>query len=63
VAKVLEPVVNAAVLAPKHYVGVIMELCQSRRGVLLGMEYLGEDRVEIRYTMPLGEIVLTFLTN
>ena len=60
VAKVLEPVVNAAVLAPKHYVGVIMELCQSRRGVLLGMEYLGEDRVEIRYTMPLGEIVFDF---
>jgi GTP-binding protein LepA len=46
--------VNAAVLAPKDYVGVIMELCQSRRGVLQGMEYLGEDRVEIRYTIPLG---------
>jgi GTP-binding protein LepA len=60
VAKVLEPVVNAAVLAPKHYVGVIMELCQSRRGVLLGMEYLGEDRVEIRYSIPLGEIVFDF---
>ena len=37
-----------------------MELCQSRRGTLLGMEYLGEDRVEIRYTMPLGEIVFDF---
>jgi GTP-binding protein LepA len=37
-----------------------MELCQSRRGILLGMEYLGEDRVEIRYTMPLGEIVFDF---
>jgi GTP-binding protein LepA len=60
VAKVLEPVVNAAVLAPKDYVGVIMELCQSRRGVLQGMEYLGEDRVEIRYTIPLGEIVFDF---
>ena len=57
---VLEPVVNAAVLAPKDYVGVIMELCQSRRGVLQGMEYLGEDRVEIRYTIPLGEIVFDF---
>ena len=60
VAKVLEPVVNAAVLAPKDYVGVIMELCQSRRGVLQGMEYLGEDRVEIRYAIPLGEIVFDF---
>ena len=60
IAKVEEPVVKAAVLAPKDYVGVIMELCQGRRGTLLGMEYLGEDRVEIRYTMPLGEIVFAF---
>jgi len=63
IAKVLEPVVNAAVLAPKDYVGVIMELCQSRRGTLQGMEYLGEDRVEIRYTMPLGEIVFDFFDH
>jgi GTP-binding protein LepA len=60
IAKVEEPVVKAGILAPKDYVGVIMELCQGRRGVLLGMEYLGEDRVEIRYTMPLGEIVFDF---
>ena len=60
IAKVEEPVVKAAILAPKEYVGVIMELCQGRRGTLLGMEYLGEDRVEIRYTMPLGEIVFDF---
>ena len=60
IAKVEEPMVKAAILAPKDYVGVIMELCQSRRGSLLGMEYLGEDRVEIRYTMPLGEIVFDF---
>ena len=55
--------VKAAILAPKDYVGVIMELCQSRRGTLLGMEYLGEDRVEIRYTMPLGEIVFDFFDS
>jgi GTP-binding protein LepA len=60
ISKVMEPVVNAAVLAPKDYVGVIMELCQSKRGILQGMEYLGENRVEIRYTMPLGEIVFDF---
>jgi GTP-binding protein LepA len=60
IEKVEEPIVKAAILAPKDYVGVIMELCQSRRGSLLGMEYLGEDRVEIRYTMPLGEIVFDF---
>lgn len=60
IAYVEEPVVAAAVLAPKEYVGVIMELCQSRRGVLVGMDYLSEDRVEIRYTIPLGEIVFDF---
>ena len=60
VARVWEPVVNAAVLAPKECVGVIMELCQDKRGVLQGMEYLGENRVEIKYTMPLGEIVFDF---
>ncbi|MFC6355805.1 translation elongation factor 4 [Luethyella okanaganae] len=63
IAGVREPVVKAAILAPKDYVGVIMELCQGRRGTLLGMEYLGEDRVEIRYTMPLGEIVFDFFDN
>src|SRR5678815_1417367 len=61
--EVEEPIVKAAILAPKDYVGVIMELCQSRRGTLLGMEYLGEDRVEIRYTMPLGEIVFDFFDH
>jgi GTP-binding protein LepA len=57
---VREPMVKAAILAPKDYVGTIMELCQQRRGTLLGMDYLGEDRVEIRYSMPLGEIVFDF---
>ncbi|HEY0247483.1 MAG TPA: translation elongation factor 4 [Gryllotalpicola sp.] len=57
---VREPMVRAAILAPKDYVGTIMELCQSRRGTLIGMDYLSEDRVEIKYTMPLGEIVFDF---
>ncbi|MBX3100062.1 MAG: translation elongation factor 4 [Salinibacterium sp.] len=60
IAHVSEPMVRAAILAPKDYVGTIMELCQSRRGTLLGMDYLGEDRVEIKYTIPLGEIVFDF---
>ncbi|WP_157156375.1 translation elongation factor 4 [Diaminobutyricimonas sp. LJ205] len=57
---VTEPMVRSAILAPKDYVGTIMELCQSRRGTLLGMDYLGEDRVEIKYRIPLGEIVFDF---
>ena len=60
VGSVQEPVVNAAILAPKDYVGVIMELCQSRRGTMQGMEFLGSDRVEIRYVIPLAEIVFDF---
>jgi GTP-binding protein LepA len=60
VASVSEPVVKVGILLPKDYVGTVMELCQSRRGSLLGMDYLSEDRVELRYNMPLGEIVFDF---
>jgi GTP-binding protein LepA len=60
IAHVYEPVVRATVLAPGEYIGAVMELCQARRGVLLGMEYLSADRVEIRYTMPLAEIIFDF---
>ena len=63
IKKVLEPMVRATILSPKDYVGVIMELCQTRRGTLIGMDYLGEDRVEIKYTIPLGEIVFDFFDN
>ncbi|WP_381798638.1 translation elongation factor 4 [Streptomyces niveus] len=55
-----EPVVRATILAPSEFIGSIMELCQTRRGTLLGMDYLSADRVEIRYTLPLAEIVFDF---
>jgi GTP-binding protein LepA len=58
--KVHEPVVRATLIAPSEFVGAIMELCQSRRGGLQGMDYLSEDRVELRYTLPLAEIVFDF---
>ncbi|OEV08671.1 translation elongation factor 4 [Streptomyces nanshensis] len=58
--KVHEPVVRATLIAPSEFVGAIMELCQSRRGALQGMDYLSEDRVELRYTLPLAEIVFDF---
>ncbi|OLF08779.1 elongation factor 4 [Actinophytocola xinjiangensis] len=60
VAAVYEPVVKCTVIAPSDYIGAIMELCQGRRGVLGGMDYLSTDRVELRYTMPLGEIIFDF---
>ncbi|MFZ8911249.1 MAG: elongation factor 4, partial [Candidatus Nanopelagicales bacterium] len=60
VAEVHEPVVRSTILSPSDFVGTIMELCQARRGVLLGMDYLSQDRVELRYTLPLAEIVFDF---
>jgi GTP-binding protein LepA len=60
VAEVHEPVVRATMLAPSEFIGAIMELCQERRGSLRGMDYLSEDRVEMRYTLPLAEIVFDF---
>jgi len=60
IAEVYEPVVKTTVIAPSDYIGAIMELCQSRRGQLGGMDYLSTDRVELRYTMPLGEIIFDF---
>jgi GTP-binding protein LepA len=60
ILEVREPIVRATMLAPAEYVGAIMELCQERRGSLRGMDYLSEDRVEMRYTLPLAEIVFDF---
>ena len=60
IAEVREPVVRATILSPSDYIGVIMELCQSKRGQLQGMDYLSEDRVEMRYVLPLAEIVFDF---
>jgi GTP-binding protein LepA len=60
VAEVHEPVVRATVITPTEYIGAVMELCQGRRGSLLGMDYLSEDRVELRYMLPLAEIVYDF---
>jgi GTP-binding protein LepA len=60
IAEVREPMVSATILAPSEFVGAIMELCQGRRGDMRGMDYLSEDRVELRYQLPLAEIVFDF---
>ena len=60
IREVSEPIVRATILAPSEFVGAIMELCQQKRGSLRGMDYLSEDRVEMRYTLPLAEIVFDF---
>jgi GTP-binding protein LepA len=60
IKEVYEPIVRTTIISPSDYIGTIMELCQSRRGILKGMDYLSTDRVEIRYTMPLAEIIFDF---
>ena len=60
IKEVREPMVAATILTPSDFVGPVMELCQSKRGQMNGMDYLSEDRVELRYRMPLAEIVFDF---
>jgi len=63
IAAVYEPVVKTTIITPSEFIGTIMELCQSRRGELGGMDYLSPERVELRYTMPLGEIIFDFFDS
>jgi GTP-binding protein LepA len=63
IREVREPVVKATVLTPSEFVGAVMGLCTDRRGQMEGMDYLSEDRVELRYTLPLAEIVFDFFDN
>lgn len=55
-----EPIVKADIMIPKDYVGTIMELCQQRRGKLLGMDYITTERVDIHYELPLNEVIYDF---
>src|SRR3954453_2293992 len=60
IAEVREPFVRGSILAPKEYIGAIMELCQEKRGIHQGMHFLSADRVQVTYDLPLAEIVLDF---
>jgi GTP-binding protein LepA len=60
IQEIREPYIKASILLPKEYVGVVMELCQERRGEHAGMHYLSADRVQLHYDLPLSEIVLDF---
>lgn len=63
IKEVREPVVRATILAPSEFVGTVMGLCNDRRGEMLGMDYLSEDRVELRFMLPLAEIVFDFFDH
>ena len=55
-----EPIVSAEIMLTKEFVGAIMNLCQERRGIYLGMEYIEENRAILRYDLPLNEIIYDF---
>jgi GTP-binding protein LepA len=60
IEQIREPFINASIIAPREYVGAVMELCQERRGEHSGMTYLSPERVQLNYDLPLAEIVLDF---
>jgi len=60
IEEIREPFIRASVIAPKEFVGAVMELCQERRGEHVGMHYLSPERVQMTYDLPLAEIVLDF---
>jgi len=55
-----EPMLNISILTPAEYLGTVMDLCQSRRAEMIKMDYLSTERVEIRYSIPLAEVVIDF---
>ncbi|MDQ1725013.1 MAG: GTP-binding protein LepA [Frankiaceae bacterium] len=60
---IYEPIIRGSIIAPAEFIGTIMELCQQRRGKLDRMDYLSEDRVELRYELPLSEIIFDFFDS
>ena len=60
IEEILEPYIRATIITPNEYVGAVMELCQKRRGTHVDLHYLSPERVQIRYDLPLAEIVLDF---
>jgi GTP-binding protein LepA len=60
IAEVREPLATAMIITPTEFLGSLMELCQERRGEMKEMRYLSEDRVEIRYLLPLSEMIVDF---
>jgi GTP-binding protein LepA len=60
IAVIEEPTVKAMILTPTSYVGAVMQLCEGRRGTMLAMDYLTEERVELRYQLPLAGIITDF---
>ena len=60
IEEILEPYLRTTIISPTTYTGALMDLCQTRRGEMIKMEYLSPERVELQYKMPLGEVVMDF---
>ena len=60
IKEIQEPYVNATIISPKDYIGEIMKLANSKRGEFVDMQYISVERVEIKYVMPLSEIIVDF---
>lgn len=60
ISTIEEPIVNSDIIVPKDYVGVVMELCQERRGTMKNMEYIDDTRVMLHYELPLNEVIYDF---
>ncbi len=63
ISRIEEPIVNTSIFTPPEYVGAIMDLCQEKRGIYKDMQYLDKKRVELKYTLPLGEIIYDFFDS
>jgi GTP-binding protein LepA len=55
-----EPILSISILTPSEFLGTVMDLCQSRRAEMIKMDYLSAERVELKYTIPLAEVVIDF---
>ena len=60
ISSIAEPYLMAALISPTEYTGTLMDLCQSRRGEMVRLDYLSPERVELRYRLPLAEVVVDF---
>ncbi len=63
ISRIEEPIVNVSVFTPPEYVGAIMDLCQDKRGIYKDMQYIDKKRVEMKYILPLGEIIYDFFDS
>ncbi len=60
IEQVREPYLKCSIISPTEYVGTLMDLCQTRRGEMDGMDYISPERVDLRYRLPLAEVVIDF---